>query len=188
MNNLISCFAFLLLLGFFACKDEENTFGLDLAYLPCCGPQPVEFNKDSYYIFVPNCFTPNGDNINDVFAYSLSNNIDSVRYYRIYADANPASLLFASDNFRVYEWQDYAWYGNLYNRRYKGKFRYKIGFVTNQGNEIEVNGSACAILCGEGAGVFIDRPGCFYPSQASAIYWGKVDRLIPSGEDHCFEE
>jgi hypothetical protein len=165
---------------FNACDDVDTV----IKYQACCGSEPVEFVKDSYHIYVPNCFTPNGDNINDIFLPMFNSNIVLIKSYEIYSNDDFPQRLFFSKNINVFDLQSNVWYGrDLNNNRYVGKFKYKFVFISDVGKEIEVQGSGCAIICGEAAAIFYERKGCFFGTQLTN---NGFNSFIPSGEDDCF--
>ena len=180
MKNL-NIYATVLILIFIGCDDVDSV----LKYQACCGAEPVEFVQDNYYIYVPNCFTPNGDGINDIFWPSFSSNIESVKSYEIYSIENGLSVrIFFTTNFYLFELNDKVWYGrDMDNNLYVGKFGYKMVFISTDGQEIPIQGYSCSIVCGKSAEIFYDRKDCFFPAQG---YGGKLDRMVPSFESECF--
>jgi hypothetical protein len=166
---------------FIACDDVDSV----LKYQACCGVTQVEFVQDSYRIFIPNCFTPNGDNINDIFWPYLSPNFERVKTYEIYSVEELNKRIFFSKNFTVFEAQSYIWNGrDLNGKPYIGKFKYKFVFITNNGQEITIDGSACAIQCGKEAAIFYQRSGCLFGTQFNGTMF---DSSIPAQEDDCFK-
>lgn len=178
--KILIIYSAILFFTFIACDDVDSV----LKYQACCGSEPVEFVQDSYQIFVPNCFTPNGDNINDIFWPVFSLNIVLIKSYEIYSNDSFTQLIFFSKNISPFDPQSNVWYGwDLNNNRYVGKFKYKFVFIGNDGREITIKGAGCAIQCGEAAAIFYKRKGCFFGTQLSN---SGFDITIPPEEDSCF--
>jgi hypothetical protein len=187
MKYQVQLYLTILIFTFLACNDKEDPVNKTVSkYDACCGVEPVEFVQDSYYVYVPNSFTPNGDGINDLFLFYISNNIDSVKFYLISSTGSDAlEILLFAENFSKNDWQSYVWDGLTKNLEfYKGKFTYAITLKTKDEKIIAVHGSGCSIICDDEAKVFKDRKGCYFPTQATIE--GKLDSLIPTNEDHCF--
>jgi hypothetical protein len=182
MKNLF----FLFILIFISCNHSDP---LESKYKSCCGIDPVEFRSDSHYIYIPNCFTPDRNNINSLFYPSVSENIDSIRSYEIYnyreafSTSIPNTLLFSKSNFKVHDISLYSWNGKYKNGEYRGKFKYYITFKTTNGREIRVNGSACSLYCEKDGSVLKGRDGCFFPNQGNR---GKLDSFLSYFENPCF--
>lgn len=153
-------------------------------YESCCGTQPVEFTFDNKKVYVPNVFTPNGDDINDYFMPYINEKVGAVWGFTIYS-AKGDTIIYQREYFDyTKEVQDYAWNGfRKDGSRYAGLFKYKMRVDDKKAKKQILEGYACAIVCGPDTKIFKTKEGCFYPSQANK---GSIDKSIASKEKDCF--
>ena len=62
-------------------------------YTSCCGAQPVDFTiDDKHALYIPNSFTPGGDDKDNVFIPSFTKNIKTVQSMFIFFGGRHPSL------------------------------------------------------------------------------------------------
>jgi|GEM_PF-1250359 len=175
----------------YGCSQEPDPTGSEV-YESCCGTDPVEFmvpGSTTYYVFVPNVFTPNQDGLNDKFMPVLNEEIKAINYMTIkreVADDTTSGKLYDVQDIDAADMLEFAWDGrDPQGNLHAGLFEYKISFTTIDGFYYVVHGRACSIVCGSEAMVFKSKTGCFYSAQAGGD--GHLDMSLPHMEEDCFK-
>jgi hypothetical protein len=155
-------------------------------YESCCGDEPVEFTYKTAYVFTPNVFTPNGDEINDFFIPVVNADVGAVFAFQVFSE-NGDTTLFYRPQIDFKQPDEYGWNGNDSNGKpHIGRFKYAFSVqYPTDGSITEVKGYACRIECGEEAAFFKDKKDCFFPVQINAD--GKPDASLPNNESDCFK-
>lgn len=167
-------------------------------YEPCCGvDKPLSTIQNGFTASIPNVFTPNNDNKNDVFHPLLSDKSLAIIGFFI-TDMND-SIIYFTPQLDYEALTTSAWDGkkhrNEFNfnvkegEEYKGQFKYKytVFFPANESEPaatIDVEGTACVIRCGEEASVFNEKTGCFFTNQFSDA---NFENSKKAEEDGCFK-
>jgi len=164
-----------------ACQKEQSGSAI---YQGCCDDAPVSFEAGAGRIYVPNVFTPNGDGINDLFAAFTDEKIESFISFEIFNRSG--EVIYIRENYQA-DWRpQYPWLGtNPDNSQYEGQFSYRIEVLDIHGEQVAIQGQACALSCENPAN--IDPTFCAFPQQHSGT--GKLAPSLPNGEDTsaCFE-
>ncbi len=193
MKNLQ--FLFLLAISFSittqGCSQEPDPASSEV-YESCCGTEPVEFyvqGSSTYYVYVPNVFTPNEDGLNDKFMPVLNSQIKTINYMTVskeVTDDTTSSKLYDIQDIDAVNMAQFAWNGkDPQGNIHSGLFTYKISLSTIDGFNYAVTGKGCSIVCGPEAKVFKTKTGCFYSSQA--INNGHLEMSLSNMEEDCFK-
>jgi hypothetical protein len=184
MKNIISLLLLAIICSAQTCSSQDEPNVVSKEYESCCGTKPVEFTSGKAYAYVPNVFTPNGDNVNDVFMPYVNEEVLEVRAFTILSAAGD-TILFQRPSFNYKDIKEYAWNGiRSDGSRYTGIFNYKMQILNSERVLKIVEGQACVIQCGTDAKVFKSKDGCFYPAQAGKN--GILDKSISIAEKDCF--
>jgi hypothetical protein len=186
------------LLNFTILMAQNDKDALPKIYEGCCGTKPVEFVFGGSNVYVPNVFTPNGDELNDLFIPYINSDVVVIIDYTILS-AEGDTVLFHRPHFNYSDFENYSWKGaryhpnGMYKSDYQGAFKYNFRLANSQGQSQYVEGEACVIRCGKESQVFKNRDGCFYADQAEAVDAkgkgkgnGKLDKTKKTKEKDCY--
>jgi hypothetical protein len=159
-------------------------------YEGCCGTEPVVFSVGVGSVYIPNVVTPNNDGINDVFYPFINNRISMVENFTI-QDATTDTIIFQKDSLILSDASLEAeilpdgWDGKVAGGQpHKGLFKYSMKVFDLFGASLDIQGSACSVLCDSAAVILQGNPSCFYPVQQNET--GGVDASLPNFEEKCF--
>ncbi len=165
-------------------NNGSNNENSSKVYEACCGSKPVKFKLDNGHIYVPNVFTPNGDDVNDYFMPFIDDKMAEVMNFTVLS-AEGDTIYFKRPTFVYEDIENFAWDGlKPDGTPHKGLFKYSMAVVAKKGKLRIVEGEACAIVCGEDAQVFKRKSNCFYPSQNNN---GQPNDNSSNNEKDCFE-
>ncbi|MBP6447333.1 MAG: hypothetical protein WAT22_04490 [Saprospiraceae bacterium] len=165
-------------------------------YTSCCGAQPVDFTiDDKHALYIPNSFTPGGDDKDNVFIPSFTKNIKTVQSMFIYSLVGDTLLytLYGFDADR-FDKKNFGWDGTRTGgeprydgdfKIHKGGFRYEITVFSESKGFLVFKGIGCALHCGTEASKFKDNINCFYPTQVDVK--GKSDKNKKVKAKDCFK-
>jgi hypothetical protein len=178
------------LLQFLACAQEPPppvTVDPNPIYESCCGADPIEYNENGFYVYVPNLFTPNKDGINDVFAPVYADEkVEYISTCIIYQDTiiEPGPIYYDSGYMNPKKKARW-WDGKLPDgTQHVGPFEYVIQFVMTDGSYRTIEGRACLVQCGPDAAEFTNRAGCYFGTQAKGT---RFDKSAANKEEDCFK-
>ena len=182
----LSCFGLFIAVFLMACNPDKEMPGV---YDSCCGSEPVEFSPQgtTARVYVPNVFTPNGDNVNDYFFPFSNGEILIINYMVITKKEEDGSttVLYQRENIDPNDINNYWWGTDIEGIRYKGGFDYQISFYTTDSLAFAVQGKGCSVICEGESPVDNPREGCFYPAQNNGD--GTFNLNLPTGEhENCF--
>jgi hypothetical protein len=167
---------------------SKNTYIPDPAYEGCCPPQQNNFviyfpehffngtldPEVNYKVYMPSLFTPdNRDGKNDYFYPQVLDSlvpIDAIlhRGFKIKLTIYDAKWPFLSI-FETAALHDLApenfWNGikRGTNEYYKGPFNWGLSCSSALGGGVEIRGTGCSVLCGNGTSHLLDKADCFLP-------------------------
>lgn len=162
------------------CEKNDNEISemnlpLNEKYESCCGAEPVEFEVEGSYVYIPNVFLHEllieGKDSEDKakkFKPFLSEDITYITYMSIFMDSDTSqALLYEQVEFPVEELDKKAWDGRIKNsdEHYQGGFTYKLLLNTKDGRSFSLRGKSCSILCEPKNIEIINKEGCFFPEQ-----------------------
>jgi hypothetical protein len=184
MKNIVIVFLLLVFCNAHICFAQKDPVEVSQEYESCCGTQPVEFTLGKASVYVPNVFTPNGDDTNDVFMPHINKEVGEVWAFVI-RSAVGDTLLFQRANINYKDLKEYAWNGTRQDgSRYKGLFNYSMQIINRDKQLRFVEGQACVIQCGPDAKVFKSKAGCYFSLQAGVN--GNLDKALSNVEKDCF--
>lgn len=160
----------LTMFSFFICHAQNPR--IDTAYFNiCCQSKPLEYSDGDYYIYVPNIFTPNMDGLNDIFVPFISPQIKEIVSFRIRTrKESPVadSILYEIQNVSLDSLDIFPWDGRFGADAsfYYGPFTYQIAIALPNGEELNFEGNACSVNCGQDQSASqLDWPNCYSPVQ-----------------------
>lgn len=184
---ILSCFY---LFTSFGKRDDKMPTPSANPYEGCCGTKPVVFAVGAGSVYIPNVVTPNDDGINDVFYPFINNRISLVENF-IIQDAATDNVIFQKDTLILSaasleaEILPEGWDGKeAGGQPHKGSFKYSMKVYDLFGVSLDIQGSACSVLCDSSAMILQGNPSCFYPVQQNET--GGVDASLPNFEQKCF--
>ncbi len=164
---------------FLSCKKDGNSNPLD----GCCDTPAINATVGNGHVYVPNVFTPNGDDINDFLVVSGDQNIILIRSFRV-SDKEGTTVFYAEDV--IPNDPTNAWDGTV-NAKYKNGV-YSIVMVVQafDGAMATLQGKVCNYRClDSGEEEPISDTGCQFPVQGED---GVYNPAIPTFESSgCFE-
>lgn len=165
----------ILLFNILACSDDDA--GSGNFNESCCNNAPLVIQEDSFNLYVPNAFTPNGDGFNDVFRPFGNDGIVSVVTLSIQNEGG--GVVFESNNFMINS-NAGAWNGTLPDGTLNSDiYNYDIIVEAVDGNEYSYSGTICCRAENDPACVDNEMD-CRYATQHDGI--GGLDETLPSFE------
>lgn len=162
---------------FIACNKDDKVFD------SCCDNPALEATVGNGRIYIPNIFTPDGDDLNDYFLVFG----DSIREISSVTLSNEdGSSVFESGLFEVNN-PIRGWDGRIGGKVKEGIFDYSIIVVAENGVISVLEGKVCSHPCDEDSkGPRVSGvENCQFPTQ---VIDGRFDATISSLEaDGCFE-
>lgn len=149
----------------------------------CCDEPAINATVGNGHLYVPNVFTPNGDQINDFVWVSGDSNILEIKSFQVKDKEGRTvyQVLHGAPNENSIGWN------GIVNGKYEeGVYTIVLQAVAGDGTIATLEGKVCNFRCkDDGTEEPISAEGCQFPSQVSD---GSFEPLIPNGEPSgCFE-
>ena len=166
----------------FIATSKEEPFTGDLSN--CCALEPVNEKVGNGRIYIPTVFTPNGNQLNDVFQPSIDSNILSVDTFLV---IEPFTKDTVFREYNLLELTPQNAYNGFANLMITSQYDYIISVTSKNQISKTFKGSVCAIFCGE----FFDIPtpdsiaNCSFPLQFNPDS-GYDNTIDPEEDIDCF--
>ncbi|HLF63771.1 MAG TPA: gliding motility-associated C-terminal domain-containing protein [Saprospiraceae bacterium] len=140
-----------------ACQKEDQLF-----LKGCCGNEAIIDSFGNAHIYVPNIFTPNGDDLND-YLFILGDSIEHIISLEV-RDRNEINVYRIGDI--PYHGHKHTWDGKVNGAVQKGLYSFSLTLESEDGNIGYFEGKVCNYPCGLMEGEeMISITGCYFASQ-----------------------
>jgi hypothetical protein len=162
-----------------ACKKDGNANALD----GCCDTPAINATVGLGHVYVPNVFTPNGDELNDRLVVYGDQNIILIRSFRV-SDKEGTSVFYAED--LIPNDATNAWDGTVNAKFKNGVYSFVMVVEAFDNATSTLEGKVCNFRClDSGEEDPISGVGCQFPTQVQdGVFNPNIHSQESSG---CFE-